>query len=126
MLIKLLLKLLKNKRISQEERGLILNSLVESINGLPVNDIITFDLEGTLKVQGKPVNAQQAISIREGAFALLNNETYKLIKEQIAYNAIKMGIHTSITTDMLLLSKAALWIQQNEIQLLERLSGLTE
>lgn len=61
--------------------------------------------------------------IREGAVALQKNWAYRTIKEQIAFNAVKMGIHTSVSIEMLMLSKAALWVQQQEIVLIEKLSG---
>ena len=63
------------------------------------------------------------IAFREGAVALEKNWTYRTIKEQIAYEAIKLGIHGSIDMDGVMFSKAAIWLQQEEIKLVKRLSG---
>ena len=61
--------------------------------------------------------------LREGAIALEKNWTYRTIKEQLAYEAIKMGVHSALTVDMVLMSKAILWIQENEIALIKKLNG---
>lgn len=100
-----------------------MNFLLERVNTLPIKDIITYDLSGTVRVNGKELTPEQAILLREGAVSLEKNWTYRLIKEQIAYEAIKMGVHSSITMDMILFSKAALWIQQQELKLISELKG---
>jgi hypothetical protein len=102
---------------------LILNYLLEEVGATPFKDILTYDLDGTVHVAGKKLTSEQLIQLREGAVALENNWTYRVIKEQLAYEAVKYGIHSSLTTDMLLLSKSALWIQEQEKRLIKELSG---
>lgn len=115
--------LLKRGDLNPYRRGLILNCLLESVGALPFKDILTFDLDGTPKVAGKNLSPEQLLRLREGAAALEKNWTYRVIKEQIAYEAVKYGVHSSISTDMLLMAKSGLWIQQQEIKLIKDLSG---
>ncbi len=90
---------------------------------LPIRDCLEFDLDGSIKVQGKELNLEKLVQLREGANSLSHNWTYRLLKEQLAFEAIKIGIHSSQTTEQLLFSKAVLWIQQREIELITKLSG---
>lgn len=115
--------LLRKKDLAASHKALILNYLLEEVGATPFKDILTYDLDGTVEVAGRKLTSEQLIQLREGAVALAKNWTYKVIKEQLAYEAVKYGIHSSLTTDMLLLSKAALWIQQQEIKLIKELSG---
>ena len=123
MLTKILIKLLKSKKTSSEDRALILNTLLERINALPIADIISYDLNGTLLVNGKSLSVDQAISLKESAVALQKNQFYRIIKEQIAFNAISIGIHKGNTLEQILFSKSALWIQQQEMELISKISG---
>lgn len=122
-MIKLLLKLLKNKRIKSSDKELIYQALLEKIIILPIKDLITFDSDGTIKINGKGLETEQAINLRESAVALDKNWAYRVIKEQIAFEAIKIGIHKGNTLEQIIFPKAALWIQQQEIELINRLSG---
>lgn len=125
-MIKLLLKLLKSKKTNSEERSLILSFLLEKVNILPIKDIITYELDGTVKVNDKNLSLEQAISLRESAVALQANQCYRLIKEQIAYEAIKIGIHMGNTLEQIIFPKAALWIQTQEIELISKIVGQIE
>jgi len=123
LLLKFNLWLLKHKKLKGEEKTKVLNALLENIGALPLTAVLFFDQDGTLKVNGKALEVEQAISIREGAVALMSNPTYILIKQQIAFLAVTEGIHKSLNSDMLLFSKAALWIQAREKELIELLQG---
>lgn len=123
--IRLLLRLLKNQRLNNESRSLILNFFLESIQVLPIRDTITFDDMGTVKINSKFLTLEKALQLREGAVNLQKNWTYRLIKDQVAYNAIKMGVHSSLTFEQLILSKASLWVAQQEALLIESLAGET-
>lgn len=122
-MLKLLLWLLKRKKLSQQSRALILNTLLERVQALPLRDLITYDLEGTVRVNGKSLDKEQIIMLREGAVALEKNWAYKLIRDQLTYEAIKMGIHSSLSLDMVLMSKSVLWVIQNEKKIIQQLSG---
>ncbi len=126
MLTKLLIKILKNKKTTLEDRQLILETLLESITVVPITDIVTFDNNGTLLLSGKTLNIDQAIALRESAIALQKNQFYKVIKEQIAMEAIKIGVHKGNTLEQIMFPKAALWIQQQEMELIAKMTLLND
>lgn len=100
--------------------------MLEKVQALPIKDCLEFDLQNTVKVNGKDLNADESIQFREGAMSLGKNWTYRTIKEQLAFEAIKIGIHSSQNTEQLLFSKAVLWVQQREMELITKLSGQSE
>lgn len=110
-------------RKSPKNRALILNYLLENVQALPFKDIIEYDLDGTIKIGGNHLTPEQVVRFKSSADSLKNNWTYQVIKEQMAFEAIKIGIHSSNTTEQLLFAKAVLWIQQREIELIKKLSG---
>jgi hypothetical protein len=120
---KLLVWVLRQKRFSTQDKAYILTALLSNIQALPIKDIISYDLQGTILVNGKPLTLEQAIALKESAVALADNSAYKLIKDQVAWEAIKMGIHRSVSTDQLILAKASLWVAQEEAKLINSLSG---
>jgi len=122
LIAKITVWLLKSKRLDGESRILLLNALLNNLSVLPMKDVITFAPDGTLLVKGKTLTIEQAVQIRESAVSLKKNPTYSLLKEQMAYEAIKMGVHKSTTLDMLAFSKAALWINEQETKIVEELS----
>lgn len=122
LLLKFTLWSLKYK-LKGDDKAKALNALLENIGALPLTSVLFFDKDGTLTVNGKALEAEQAINIREGAVALMNNPTYILIKQQIAFLAVTEGIHKALNSDMLLFSKAALWIQAREKELIDLLQG---
>ena len=121
-MLKLLLKLLKLKKLSQANKTLILNYLLEGVEALPINDVISYNAEGTILVNGQELTVEQAMRLREGAVALKNNWASNLIEEQIKYEAVKYGVHSSLTFDMLYMSKAAIWIQEQRKRLINEIS----
>lgn len=120
--LNLILWALKYK-LKGDDKAKALNALLENIGALPISSIISFDQEGTLHVKGQTLSVEQAITIREQAVSLASNQTYQLIKNHIAFLAVKTGIHDSLNSDMLLFSKAALWIQARERELIDALQG---
>ena len=120
--LKIILWALKYK-LKGDDKVKALNALLENIGALPISSIIGFDQDGTMRIKGQTLTAEQMITIRENAVSLANNQTYQLIKNHIAFLAVKTGIHDSLNSDMLLFSKAALWIQAREKELIDTLQG---
>lgn len=84
---------------------------------------MTYDLDGTLLINGKKLETEQAIAFKESCIGLQNSLAYKVIKEQVAYEAVKMGVFSSVTVEQLILGKAALWVQQQEQNLITKITG---
>lgn len=126
MLLKFLLKILKTKRLKSEDRLLILNALLEKVEALPIKDIITYDLSGTIKINNKTLSVEQAILLRQGAISLENNATRKIITEQVTWEAIKFGVHSSLSIESILFAKAALWLIEQEKAIILKLISSEE
>ncbi len=125
-MLKFLLKLFQSQKLKPQNRVLILNALLKHLNALPIADLIQFDLNGTVKINGKDLSTEQVISLRESAVNIQKNWFYKVLKEQLAYEAIKIGIYSAQTTEQLVFSKAILWIQARENELITKLSGQSD
>lgn len=101
--------LLKNQRLSFENRTVLVTALLDELNLIPYRAILELDEQGKIIVEGEPLDVEQSISIREGAKALLSNPTDRLIERQIAFQAVTIGIHTGDTPERIYFSKVALW-----------------
>lgn len=119
-MLKLLLQKLRNNEFQESHKAEIVNFLLESVGALPFKDIITYDLDETVMVKDRKLTSEQALQFREGAVNLGKNWFYRTIKEQMAFEAIKLGIHTGQTTEQLLFAKAVLWVQQRELELINK------
>lgn len=117
-----ILKSIKDSKFTTEERSQIIAALLTSINALPIRDVIKFDMNGIL-IDGKRIDAEQAMALKSGADMLRDSNIRKLIHNQIKYEAIKLGVSQGLTPDMILFSKAAIWCIEQEDKLVESLTG---
>ncbi len=108
--------------LSQEDRIALMTCILDKIQALPIQDIVTFDEQGTILLQGKKLEPDQAIIFRESAVALKDSFARKVINEQVTFEAIKLGVHISLNTDQVMFAKAALWIIQEEKRLLTQIT----
>ena len=115
--------ILKQKRVSQQTKIQILNFLLESVNAVPIRNILEFESDGTLKVGGKTLDPQSAINLRESVISLSKNYSDRIITEQITFEAIKIGLHIGQTTDQIMFSKAAIWVLKQREELITKLIG---
>ncbi len=113
---------LQNPQLTPQQRLRVFNTLLASVDALPFKDIITYDMDGTIKVQGKKLEMEQAILLKEGAAALKRNFAYQTITQQVLFEAIKYGVHSSLSVEMLLMSKAAIWLLEQEKKWIKELS----
>lgn len=120
----LVLWLLKRSSLTKENRIELLNGIMDDLFVIPFRAIITTESDGSLKINGQTVDMQQARILREQAKALLNNQVLKLINDQVAYNAVNIGIFKSVTTDHLFFAKSALWGEDEKQKLIKTLAGV--
>ncbi len=123
-MLKILLKLFKNKRLKTEDRLLILNVLLDQVEALPIGEIITHNLDGTMQINGKALSMEQAIQLKEGAISLQNNWFYKVLMEQVTWEAVKFGVHSSLSIESILFSKAAIWLINQQKDLTDKISQI--
>ncbi len=108
-LTRVVARLLRSSRLSFENRTILVTALLDELNFLPSRAILELDEQGRILVEGEPLEIEQAISIREGAKALLNSPTYRLIRNQVAFQAVTIGVHTGDTPERMYFSKVVLW-----------------
>ena len=94
---------------------------MDNLQAINIKDIIKIDEQG-IRINGRQLETEQAIQLRESVIQLQNSYARKVIREQVAYEAIKMGIHNGLNPDMILFAKAALWYDQAENQLIQSIS----
>lgn len=120
-LAKLAVWLLRNKKLERESKSKVMAALLDNVGALPLRSTIIFDNQGTILLNGKPLELEQAISFRESARIMQDSFARKLINEQLKYLAIQYGVHNGLTPDMIIFSKAALWMIDEENKLLNQI-----
>lgn len=111
----------KNKRLSGEDKARVTNALYDNLQAIPLRNIITFNGEGTVLINGRKMTMEQSMAFVESARALKDSYARKMIHEQVLYEAVKMGIHQGLTPEMIQFSKAAIWYAQEENKLLNKI-----
>lgn len=121
--VDLVIQLLKDQRITGEDKARITAALLDDLLAIPIADVIKVATNGQVLINEKPLDIEQARAFREGCKALYDSSARKIIQDQIKYKAIKMGIYDGLTPDMIVFSKAALWCIQEENKLLSTLAA---
>jgi len=114
LLIKLNTFLLRNVRLSIENRTTLVNVLLDELKAFRIKEIITFSNGGTMLVNGKPLSLESSKKIREDAAFLLNSTTREIVKDAVTFKAVSMGIHNGDTPEKMFFGRAALWFMQQE------------
>jgi len=108
---------LLSRDLSIEERNLLTNAVLDRQYALPLRDSIQISDAGVL-IRGESIGPEQAIGLRQNAKAMLDNPILKLIREQVAFTAVTIGVHKQRIPEDIIFSKAALWWGQEEDRLL--------
>lgn len=115
-------KLLKNSNLSIENRNILVTVLLGELNFLPHRAIIELDQQARIIVDGVPLEVEQAIAVHEGAKALLNSPVYRLVQNQVAFQAVTIGIHTGDTIEKSYWARVALWWGLEQEKLIKMLA----
>lgn len=103
---------LKRVNLTIEQRNSIVTNVLDALDALPLKDIITTSPEGELSINGRPVSLEVAQKLRESALAAVDNTALKVIKEQVAFAAVALGVHTVESERQMLFARAAIWYHQ--------------
>lgn len=122
MITDFLLWLSRRRTLSAKVRMKIVTELIHRGGALPLHATITEDGGKTL-IRGVPLDVSQATALKESAEYALENSARKTVREQIRYEAIKHGIHTALTPEQTYFAKAALWVIDQEEEMLNILAG---
>ena len=117
-----IIKTLNSNDLKPEDRVRLMTVIIDKLNYYPISSILEFDNLGAVYVNGKKLEMNQAMLLKNGLDALQNNFADKLVDDQLTYEAIKLGIHNGINTDAIMFSKAVLWVIQERRKLLAQLT----
>lgn len=112
-LIKLISGWLKGTDLSIEERTLLSQAVLKQLGALPIHDVIKVE-KGSLYVNGRLVDEDLRMKLRESARGLLSNQAFQYVRNQVLFGAITHGIHKGGSDIALLFSRAAIWYGQQE------------
>src|SRR3990167_4400540 len=124
MLVAFVAFLLRHKKLSIKDRNLLTSVLLDSLGAVPIRDIITWNVYGQLVINNRVIDAKSAHVFQERAQALLENSVFELVMDQVAYEAITLGVHKNMSPDQGLFAKAALWHGQQLTRALLELANL--
>jgi len=87
-----------------------------------MHDIISTDEKYQFLVNGKAIDMETAIRLKESASQVLNSFARSLIHQQIQRLAFVNGFHKASDIDQILFYKAALWFSEQEDILLKSIA----
>lgn len=115
--------LLNAKTLSLTDRNELITCVLDKLNALPLRDIIRQTEQGTLEIDGKELDVDKLIQLKEYANTALDNPAAKYVKEHVAYVAVVGSVHKAVTPEQLYFFRAALWWGEEEERFLKMLSG---
>ncbi len=120
--VKIVICLLK-KQLSLKNKTILITSVLDRLQTLPLRDIIVVSDVGSLVINGKELDIEEMKIIRESARALQDNRVFGLIQDQVLHQALAFGLNSAVNLEMLYTSKSAVWWGQEENRLLKLLAG---
>lgn len=121
---KLVIFVLRHKRLSIEDHGLLTTSILNKLSALPLRDMICTDDNGRLVVNGKVVTMEAAQALRESARSAQTNFALNFVHEQVLYTAVVHGVHKLEKPEQSFFSRAAIWYAEEEKKYLKALAGV--
>jgi len=100
---------LLKKNLSLKNRTILTTALLKNLVAIQSCDIIKTNEEGKLAVNGRELDFEGAKILRESAISALDNQAWKFVKEQVEFEAVKIGVHFGDTPEKVFFSKAAIW-----------------
>lgn len=119
---KIVIWLMDNSNFSIEDRMLCTTALLNKLNAIPACDIVNVDDSGRIFVNGKPVDSDKITQIRQQAEDLLDNPLRQLVREEVSFRAVKIGVHKANDLKEIFFAKAAIFQAQQEDEIYERLA----
>lgn len=114
LLIKIIIWLLNNSKISIENRILLTNQIINKLETFPLKEIITFRADGTILVNERSLTLEASRKFREDATFLYNSTLRKIVSEAVSFKAISMAVHNGDTPEKMFFGRAAMWFLQQE------------
>lgn len=113
-LVASLAKALKSADLSIEDRALLTTLILDKVGALPLQDLVLIHEGGTLSINGKQIDGETARNLQQSAKAALRNSAMNLIRQQVLFTAITIGVHKLERVDQSFFARAAIWFGQQE------------
>ena len=123
LIARLTIAVLKCKRLTGEDKAMVTSALIDNIHAIPIRSVISYSQEGRLIINGREMPIDHIVPFVEGCQALRDSVQRKVIRDQILYNANEIGIAEGLTPDMILFSKAAIWVVREQDRLIDELAN---
>lgn len=115
--------ILNRVNLSIRDRSELFTAVLTKIVALPLRDIISYNDEGNLLVNGQALEMARALQLRDSAKGALENQAHKIAYEQILYKALEAAAFKTGNPDDLYFYRAAIWWGQEEVKILNVLAG---
>lgn len=122
MFVRLALWILKNSKLTLEERTLSTTIILDKLEALPLRAIIENSDEGIL-INGRQVDIDKLRVLRESAIQALDNQAFNLIGEQVVWIATDRVIRKALTPEELYFYRAAIWFSEQMRQQMQSLAS---
>lgn len=113
---------MKSRSWTTEERSLFTASALTELGALPLHATIKTDESNQLLIRGIPLDYEKALQLRASAQNVLQSAAWRVVKEQVLYEAITKGVYEGLNSDQILFSKSAIWFSQQEEKMLKVLA----
>ena len=107
--VKIACFLLRYSRLSLNHRTVLISRILEGLEAIPLQELITFDDAGTLYINGEKVDYEQAKKLSDSAQVMLDSYSRKIIKEHVLSVAGKRGVVEGTTPEQLYFYRVAIW-----------------
>lgn len=121
MIVRLIAWLLK-RDLSEKDMLVLSNAVMHRLGALPIRGSMYVDDNLRIIVNGKPLDSEQTLLLRNSARIVLDSMAYKLVRDQVKFSAVEHGFHKAESPLQQLWARAALWHDQEQEQLLKALS----
>jgi hypothetical protein len=91
---------------------------MQKLSALPLHDIIKLSENGSLLVNGKELDYEEAGLLHDSAKALKDNRVFGLIQDQILFEAMSSSV-ASKDSEQLYFFKAAVWWGRRENEIIK-------
>lgn len=104
--------------LTLKQRNEIVVHILGSLRAISLHGIITTNTEGEILIEGRSLNVEKVVQLREAARIALENKALKIVHQEVLYAAVVGGLHKGKSDLDLLFYRAAIWFgQQLEVQL---------
>lgn len=108
--------------LSPKDHTRLLGILNKNMGLFPIADVIVLRQDGATCVNGRELDMDELIKFRQGISAIRDNWAFKLIMDQVLFEAVKHGVHYGDTPEKIMFSKSATYFCSKFAEVLAKFS----